>query len=59
VLDPAIPIIAMTANAMQGDRDACLAAGMNDYVQKPVDVRELTRALHACLARTIPVSATR
>ena len=51
VRDHHISIIAMTANAMQGDRERCLEAGMNDYVPKPVSAPALAGALEKWLPR--------
>ena len=48
-----IPIIALTANAMQGDRKRCLAAGMDDYLSKPLDPDKMLAVIDKWLAETL------
>jgi CheY-like chemotaxis protein len=50
VINPSISIIAMTASTMQSDRDMCIQAGMNDFIAKPVQKRELSEMLARWLA---------
>jgi len=51
-----VPIVAMTANALEGDRDACLTAGMDDYITKPIQTEELRQALARWLRKAEPVA---
>ena len=51
-LDPSlvnIPIIALTALAMEGDRDRCLAAGANEYISKPIKLKQLVHLIQDLL----------
>ena len=55
VINPDVPVVAMTANAMQGDREKCIAAGMNDYIAKPVVPDKLQQALQRWLPESCHV----
>ena len=49
VLDHRVPIVAMTANAMEGDREKCIAVGMDDYLAKPIRPKDLAAMVQAWL----------
>ena len=52
VLNHKVPIIAMTANVMKGDREKCLAAGMDDYIPKPINTEKLLKVIEKWLLKT-------
>lgn len=56
---PRVPIVAMTAFAMPGDRERCLAAGMDEYLAKPLDVRKLKEVMESLLRPRVAGSKPR
>ncbi len=51
-----IPIVAMTAHAMQGEKEKCMSYGMNDYLSKPIDVKILFEMIHKYAGSNFPLS---
>jgi CheY-like chemotaxis protein len=49
ILNPEVPIIAMTANALKGDKEKCIEAGMNDYLSKPINAEKLKQKIEKWL----------
>lgn len=54
VLEPHVPILALTAHALEGDREKCLAAGMNGYLSKPITLKSVLEAISDVMLNAIP-----